>query len=122
MPEDSTSKMEGLRDTSERYLALLELGFGEEETDDPPSSPGSAAEQAGDHVGRYLLLTLLGSGGFGNVWLAEQMEPIQRKVALKLIKPGMDSREIIARFEAERQTLALMDHPNIARVLDAGTS
>jgi len=122
MPEDSTSRTEGTRDKSERYLALLDLGFNEVEDDDPAHSPGSAVEQAGEYIGRYQLLTLLGSGGFGNVWLAEQMEPIQRKVALKLIKPGMDSREIIARFEAERQTLALMDHPNIARVLDAGTS
>ncbi|RYD49177.1 MAG: serine/threonine protein kinase, partial [Verrucomicrobiaceae bacterium] len=122
MPEDSTSSTEVPHDTSDRYLALLDLGFGEDGEDDPPLSPGTAAEQAGEKIGRYHLLTLIGSGGFGNVWLAEQTEPIQRRVALKLIKPGMDSREIIARFEAERQTLALMDHPNIARVLDAGTS
>ena len=73
-------------------------------------------------IGRYKLLKELGKGGFGIVWQAEQTEPIRREVALKIIKPGMDSREIIARFEAERQALALMDHPNIAAVLDAGTT
>jgi serine/threonine protein kinase len=122
MPEDSTTKTQRKRDTRERELALLDLGFNEAEADDTLPSPGSALERAGESIGRYRLISLLGSGGFGNVWLAEQTEPIHRKVALKLIKPGMDSREIIARFEAERQTLALMDHPNIARVLDAGTS
>src|SRR5262249_31787818 len=61
-------------------------------------------------------------GGMGSVWMAEQTEPVQRRVAVKLIKPGMDSKEVIARFEAERQALALMDPPNIARVLDAGTA
>lgn len=109
-------------ETREEEIALLDLGFGAPDEDDGASSPGSILEQPGEWIGRYRLLSLLGSGGFGNVWLAEQMEPIRRKVALKLIKPGMDSREIIARFGAERQTLALMDHPNIARVLDAGTT
>ena len=71
-------------------------------------------------IGPYHLLQLLGEGGMGLVYLAEQREPIVRRVALKLIKPGMDTREVLARFEAERQALALMDHPNIARVLDAG--
>jgi eukaryotic-like serine/threonine-protein kinase len=103
-------------------LALLDLGFREATADDQAPPSGGTREQAGESIGRYRLLELLGSGGFGNVWLAEQTEPIHRKVALKLIKAGMDSREIIARFAAERQTLALMDHPNIARVLDAGTS
>jgi serine/threonine protein kinase len=73
-------------------------------------------------VGRYKLLQQIGEGGFGVVFLAEQTEPVQRKVALKIIKAGMDTREVIARFEAERQALALMDHPNIAKVLDAGTT
>ena len=62
----------------------------------------------------------IGEGGFGLVFMAEQQEPVRRKVALKIIKPGMDTRQVIARFEAERQALALMDHPNIAQVLDAG--
>jgi WD40 repeat protein/serine/threonine protein kinase/tetratricopeptide (TPR) repeat protein len=79
-------------------------------------------EQPGDMIGRYKLLEPLGEGGFGSVWRAEQSEPIHREVALKVIKAGMDSREIIARFEAERQALAMMDHPNIAAVLDAGTT
>jgi tetratricopeptide (TPR) repeat protein len=73
-------------------------------------------------VGRYQLLQLLGEGGFGLVYMAEQRAPVQRTVAVKLIKPGMDSAQIIARFEAERQALALMDHPHIAKVLDGGTT
>lgn len=79
-------------------------------------------EQPGDCIAHYELVMLLGEGGFGTVWQARQSEPIRREVALKLIKPGMDSREILARFETEKQTLALMDHPNIAGVLDAGTT
>jgi len=73
-------------------------------------------------AGRYLLLDVIGEGGMGTVWLAEQMEPVRRRVALKLIKPGMDSREVVGRFEAERQALALMDHPNIAKVHDGGVA
>ncbi|MFO0842622.1 MAG: serine/threonine-protein kinase [Gemmataceae bacterium] len=73
-------------------------------------------------AGRYKLLEAIGEGGMGEVWVADQLEPIRRRVALKVIKPGMDSRQVLARFEAERQALALMDHPNIARVLDAGTT
>jgi len=79
------------------------------------------AEQAGSRIGRYRLLEPIGEGGFGVVWMAEQEEPVRRRVALKIIKPGMNTREVVARFEAERQALAMMDHPNIARVLDAGT-
>jgi hypothetical protein len=73
-------------------------------------------------IGPYRLMEHLGEGGFGLVFVAEQQVPVRRKVALKIIKPGMDTRDSIARFEAERQALALMDHPNIARVLDAGTT
>ena len=73
-------------------------------------------------IGRYKLLQEIGEGGMGVVYMAEQREPVRRKVALKIIKPGMDTREVIARFEAERQALALMDHPNIAHVLDAGAT
>jgi serine/threonine protein kinase len=76
----------------------------------------------GTVIGPYKLLQQIGEGGMGTVFMAEQTEPVQRKVALKLIKPGLDSRQVIARFEAERQALALMDHPNIAKVLDAGTT
>ena len=79
-------------------------------------------EGPGTVIGRYKLLQEIGEGGFGVVFMAEQLEPVQRKVALKIIKAGMDTREVIARFEAERQALALMDHPNIARVLDAGAT
>ncbi|MGE0481478.1 MAG: tetratricopeptide repeat protein [Phycisphaerae bacterium] len=80
------------------------------------------AERPGASIGRYRLLQQIGEGGFGVVFMAEQREPVVRKVALKVIKLGMDTRQVIARFEAERQALALMDHPNIARVLDAGAT
>ena len=79
-------------------------------------------EQPGTVIGRYKLLQQIGEGGFGLVFMAEQTEPVQRKVALKIIKPGMDTKEVVARFEAERQALALMDHPHIARVFDGGTT
>src|SRR3954454_23904255 len=80
------------------------------------------SEKAGDTIGRYKLREKIGEGGWGAVYVAEQEEPVRRRVALKVIKPGMDSRQVIARFEAERQALAMMDHPNIARVLDAGAT
>ncbi len=80
------------------------------------------AVDVGSQIGPYKLREQLGEGGMGVVYVAEQSEPVQRKVALKLIKPGMDTREVIARFEAERQVLAMMDHPNIARIIDAGTT
>jgi serine/threonine protein kinase/tetratricopeptide (TPR) repeat protein len=79
-------------------------------------------EQTGGRIGPYKLLQELGEGGMGVVFMAEQTDPVERRVALKLIKPGMDTRQVIARFEAERQALALMDHPSIAKVLDAGTT
>jgi WD40 repeat protein/serine/threonine protein kinase len=83
----------------------------------------SAGERVGMVVaGRYKLLDEIGEGGMGTVWVAEQTQPVRRKVALKLIKAGMDSKTVLARFEAERQALALMDHPNIAKVLDGGTT
>jgi WD40 repeat protein/serine/threonine protein kinase len=79
------------------------------------------AERPGMQIGPYKLLQQIGEGGMGVVYMAEQLEPVKRRVALKIIKPGMDTRQVIARFEAERQALSLMDHPNIAKVLDAGT-
>ncbi len=93
-----------------------------------PSEPNPVSEavdrgvedQTGKQIGPYKILQEIGEGGFGVVYMAEQSQPVARKVALKIIKPGMDSREVIARFEAERQALAMMDHPNIARVLDVG--
>ncbi|MCW5777480.1 MAG: serine/threonine protein kinase, partial [Phycisphaeraceae bacterium] len=83
---------------------------------------GAEGPRPGDRIDRYTLVERLGEGGFGVVYLAEQTEPVRRRVALKVIKPGMDSRAVIARFEAERQALAVMDHPNVARVLDAGAT
>ena len=82
----------------------------------------AGAEKIGSRVGRYRILELLGEGGCGQVYLAEQEEPVRRRVALKIIKLGMDTQSVIARFEAERQALALMDHPHIAKVLDAGAT
>jgi eukaryotic-like serine/threonine-protein kinase len=79
-------------------------------------------ETAGDHIGPYKLVGLIGEGGFGSVYLAEQQAPVRRRVAIKIIKLGMDTRSVIARFEQERQALAVMQHPNIAKVLDAGAT
>src|SRR5882724_11257362 len=79
-------------------------------------------EKPGDRIGRYKLLQQIGEGGCGVVYMAEQTEPVRRRVALKVIKLGMDTKQVIARFEAERQALALMDHPNIAKVLEAGAT
>src|SRR5262245_2308327 len=88
-----------------------------------PTVVGEAiTEHPGAMIGPYKLMEQIGEGGFGLVFVAEQQQPVRRKVALKIIKPGMDTRDVIARFEAERQALALMEHPNIARVLDAGTT
>jgi hypothetical protein len=110
-------------------------GRAETPTDPPaekgPTSPGltettfyrSPGEGVGGVIaGRYKLLEQIGEGGMGAVWVAEQTQPVRRKVALKLIKAGMDSKNVLSRFEAERQALALMDHPNIAKVLDGGTT
>jgi tetratricopeptide (TPR) repeat protein/tRNA A-37 threonylcarbamoyl transferase component Bud32 len=87
-----------------------------------PPAAGEAPVEAGQMIGRYKLLQSIGEGGMGAVWLAEQREPVKRRVALKIIKLGMDTKQVIARFEAERQALALMDHLNIAKVLDAGST
>ncbi|HVK12504.1 MAG TPA: protein kinase [Gemmataceae bacterium] len=93
----------------------------------PPAGPTVTAdlppaEGPGTTFGPYKLLEQIGEGGFGVVFLAEQTEPVRRKVALKVLKPGMDTRQVVARFEAERQALAIMDHPNIARVFDGGAT
>src|SRR5438445_4208643 len=101
--------------------------------DQPPAAPSgktlvlttgmlAVTERPGDKIGRYKLLQQIGEGGCGVVYMAEQDEPIRRRVALKVIKLGMDTKQVIARFEAERQALALMDHPNIAKVFDAGAT
>src|SRR5262249_5262940 len=101
---------------------------------DPPPGPPSGktlvvttgmlaiTEGPGDKIGRYKVLQQIGEGGCGVVYMAEQEEPVRRRVALKVIKLGMDTKSVIARFEAERQALAMMDHPNIAKVLDAGAT
>src|SRR5712671_4717536 len=81
-----------------------------------------AGEKPGDRIGHYKLLQQIGEGGCGVVYMAEQEAPVRRRVALKIIKPGMDTKNVIARFEAERQALALMNHPSIAKVLDAGAT
>jgi serine/threonine protein kinase/Flp pilus assembly protein TadD len=89
----------------------------------PPEPASGAGEDRGAVLsGRYKLVEEIGEGGMGTVWMAQQTEPVRRLVAVKLVKAGMDSRQVLARFEAERQALALMDHPNIAKVLDAGTT
>jgi eukaryotic-like serine/threonine-protein kinase len=106
---------------------LLKACFTEEpsgNSEETPREPGQLAprEQPGTLVGRYRLIEEIGEGGFAIVYLAEQTSPVIRKVALKILKPGMDTREVVSRFEAERQTLALMDHPNIAQVYDGGST
>jgi serine/threonine protein kinase len=115
-----------LRGRVERLLASFERAGGFMNHPATPErnlrlSPGPT-EKPGDRIGRYKLLEQIGEGGCGVVYMAEQEEPIRRKVALKVIKLGMDTKQVIARFEAERQALALMDHPNIAKVLDAGAT
>jgi len=95
-------------------------GQGQSATDQLDSVP--IVEVEGSKIGPYKLLQKIGEGGMGVVYMAEQEKPVRRRVAVKIIKPGMDSRQVVARFEAERQALALMDHPNIAKVLDAGTT
>jgi serine/threonine protein kinase len=120
----------GDRELRQRIEALIEA---QEKQNSLPASGGtdqptilaleSAPEEGqGAVIGRYKLLEKIGEGGFGAVYAAEQREPVKRRVALKVIKLGMDTRQVVARFEAERQALALMDHPNIAKVLDAGAT
>jgi serine/threonine protein kinase/tetratricopeptide (TPR) repeat protein len=89
---------------------------------DPTASYGGQGLGPGAQIGRYKLLDILGEGGYGIVYLAQQERPIRRRVALKIVKPGMDSKQVIARFEVEKQALALLDHPNLAHVYDAGTT
>ncbi|MHC4146422.1 MAG: serine/threonine protein kinase, partial [Planctomycetota bacterium] len=128
-------------DQLDELLSVVTGGFNESELDKAESSSPDHGEQSeksqlagttaslqgsmekpGGRIGRYELLSVLGEGGMGIVYLAEQKHHIRRQVALKVIKPGMDSKRVIARFEAERQALALLDHPNIAHVHDAGTT
>src|SRR5277367_5163144 len=96
----------------------------EQSPNTPPSTVmgDGPSGYVGTVIGPYKLMEQIGEGGFGLVFVAEQLSPVRRKVAIKVSKPGMDTRDVIARFEAERQALAMMDHPNIAKVLDAGTT
>jgi len=118
----------GDTDLSERVKELLHAhdeagGFFSKTSKRTVVDPGlPLTEKAGDTIRRYKLLEQIGEGGCGAVYMAEQQEPVRRRVALKVIKLGMDSKQVVARFEAERQALALMDHPNIAKVLDAGAT
>jgi serine/threonine protein kinase/predicted Zn-dependent protease len=117
-----------LRQRLDRLLArhevagafLERLAADTDQTNPLPFSP--PGETPDDRIGPYHLLEKLGEGGMGTVYMAEQTEPVRRRVAVKIIKPGMDSKQVVARFEAERQALALMDHPNIARVFDGGAT
>ena len=113
-----------LRERVERLLRSHEqLGsFHEEARETDAVVDHSVIVKSGVQIGPYKLLQQIGEGGMGTVFMAEQSAPVERCVAVKIIKPGMDSRQVISRFEAERQALAMMDHPNIARVLDAGTT
>ena len=101
---------------------LMKMGLRADQTLDPTTLPGGSDFNPPEQIGPYKILQPLGEGGMGIVYQAEQEAPIRRRVALKLIKVGMDSKEVIARFESERQALALMDHPHIAKVFDAGTT
>jgi WD40 repeat protein/serine/threonine protein kinase len=119
----------GKPELRQRIEALLRAhedasGFLQEPAEKPAATLGEPSDgsRPGTVIGQYKLRELIGEGGMGLVFVAEQQKPVRRKVALKIIKPGMGSRAVIARFEAERQALALMDHPNIAKVLDAGTT
>ena len=105
----------------ELRAAVDELLAEDERAPEPPE-PRSQEDVIPDRIGTFKILEILGEGGMGIVYLAEQREPVRRRVALKVIKPGMDSKAVIARFEAERQALAMMDHPNIAKIFDAGTT
>ncbi len=132
-PQQRTAFLEeacsGDRELRTRVEALLRARDNPDSFFDAPAAHFLATvdlqpltERPGTVIGRYKLKEQIGEGGMGVVYVAEQTEPVRRKVALKIIKPGMDTRQVIGRFEAERQALAMMDHPNIARVLDAGTT
>ena len=121
-PGAGTVPERGSAEAHQPHLPGPGSGQAGEMPENTAASPGPdlLPVQIGTTIGRYKLLQQIGEGGFGVVFMAEQTEPVQRKVALKIIKAGMDTKEVIARFEAERQAIALMDHPNIARALDPG--
>ncbi len=111
-----------VHDEPDSLLDSPRIDVGIPKSVDAATMAHSVSEQSGAQIGPYKLLQQIGEGGMGVVYMAEQTDPIERRVALKIIKPGMDTRQVIARFEAERQALAMMDHPNIAKVLDAGVT
>src|SRR5262249_17976674 len=111
-------EVEALLRASAQHGDLLDLPENGAAT---PETSGSS-EAIGNRIGPYKLLQKLGEGGMGSVYLAEQEDPVQRRVALKIVKAGLGTAQVLARFEAERQALAVMDHPNIAKVFDAGTT
>src|SRR5262245_48764768 len=113
-------RIEQLLAGHERAFGILERGPVTAGMDSTPPAPALVAEHM--FAGRFRLRQKLGEGGMGEVWVADQTEPVQRRVALKLVRPGFDSKRLLARFDQERQALALMDHSNIAKVLDAGVS
>jgi eukaryotic-like serine/threonine-protein kinase len=117
---------EDLRRRVERLLAAQsKVGSFLEAPAPAPTAPVHAEaliESPGTVIGPYKVMEQIGEGGMGVVYVAEQTQPVRRKVALKIIKPGMDTKQVVARFEAERQALAMMDHPNIAKVHDGGTT
>jgi WD40 repeat protein/serine/threonine protein kinase len=115
-------RAEALLRAHEGEDAILDQGLLKPDLVESNRHPPKVTEAPGTLIGPYKLLEQIGEGGFGVVFLAEQQQPVRRKVALKIVKPGMDSKQVIARFEAERQALALMDHPNIAKVLEAGAT
>src|SRR6185295_8060172 len=128
-PADRAGFIEAACSGDESLRARVEVLIAAAQKDDGFLSPAadhtadfSEGERPGARIGRFKLIEQIGEGGFGVVFMAEQDRPVRRLVALKIIKLGMDTRAVIARFEQERQALALMDHPNIARVLDAGAS
>jgi len=122
--EDACRGDANLRQRLEELLAAHDQAgsFLQGSASQADTGPQPATEAPGTMIGSYKLVEPIGQGGMGIVYLAEQQQPVRRSVAIKIIKPGMDTRAVIARFEAERQALALMDHPNIARVLDAGAT
>ena len=120
---DACGNNPALRDRIEELLRASETTDGLlDQVRDDSLMQEPIDEPTGKVIGRYKLLQKIGEGGFGVVYMAEQLEPVKRKVAFKVIKPGMDSKAVTARFEAERQALAMMDHTHIANVFDGGST
>ena len=118
----SSDALEGLCPTCVGRAAFASVGAAEISPEIEAEFARLKPEEVGEQIGPYKLMEQIGQGGFGTVWVADQERPVRRRVALKIIKLGMDTKEVIARFEQERQALALMDHPHIAKVLDAGAT